>query len=261
MHQLELRCQPGRHTCAVAVAFSFAALTLFGQSPEGEIRVQVKDPSGAAMEVSAKLESLPSGTTRSFRTDAQGTYTLVRLPYGRYRLEVSKDGFATQSALIDVQSGTPVSRAFTMALRTQTSKVDVVATTPLAGTDLAPYQIAGPIQTATAADIENSGGLDLADFMSRRLNGVYLNEMQANPFQPDVNFRGYTASPLLGTPEGISVYVDGVRQNQPFGDVVSWDLIPKDSISEMELMPGSDPVFGLNALGGAVSVQTKDGVG
>jgi hypothetical protein len=57
--------------------------------------------------------------------------------------------------------------------------------------------------------------------------------MQENPFQPDVNYRGYTASPLLGTPEGISVYVDGVRQNQPFGDVVSWDLIPKDAISEM----------------------------
>ena len=63
--------------------------------------------------------------------------------------------------------------------------------------------------------------------MNRRLNGVYLNEMQGNPFQPDVNFRGYTASPLLGTPEGISVYLDGVRQNQPFGDVVSWDLIPR----------------------------------
>ena len=96
--------------------------------------------------------------------------------------------------------------------------------------------------------------------MNRRLNGVYLNEMQGNPFQPDVNFRGYTASPLLGTPEGISVYLDGVRQNQPFGDVVSWDLIPKNAISEMTLMPGSDPLFGLNTLGGALSVQTKNGV-
>ena len=84
--------------------------------------------------------------------------------------------------------------------------------------------------------------------------------MQGNPFQPDVNFRGYTASPLLGTPEGISVYVDGVRQNQPFGDVVSWDLIPKNAISEVALVPGSDPLFGLNTLGGALSVTTKNGV-
>ncbi len=75
-----------------------------------------------------------------------------------------------------------------------------------------------------------------------------------------MNFRGYTASPLLGTPEGLSVYVDGVRQNQPFGDVVSWDLIPKDAISEVTLVPGSDPLFGLNTLGGALSIQTKNGV-
>src|SRR5262249_9659493 len=74
-----------------------------------------------------------------------------------------------------------------------------------------------------------------------------------------VNYRGYTASPLLGTPEGLSVYMDGVRQNQPFGDVVAWDLIPKIAISEVALMPGSNPLFGLNTLGGALSIETKRG--
>ena len=130
----------------------------------------------------------------------------------------------------------------------------------LQGTDLAIDQIASPVETANSGDLKNSGALDLADLMNRRLNGVYFNEMQENPFQPDVNYRGYTASPLLGTPEGISVYVDGVRQNQPFGDVVSWDLIPKDAISEIVLVPGSDPLFGLNTLGGALSVTTKSGI-
>src|SRR5205085_6601082 len=86
-----------------------------------------------------------------------------------------------------------------------------------------------------------------------------VNELQGNPFQADVNYRGYTASPLLGTPQGLSVYMDGVRLNQPFGDVVSWDLIPRSAISEITVMPGSNPVFGLNTLGGALSVQTKDG--
>jgi outer membrane receptor protein involved in Fe transport len=238
----------------------FAALALHAQSPQGEIRVQVKDPSGAAMEASGKLESSALRTQRSFQTDTQGTYTVGNLPYGRYRLEISKDGFVTQSAQIDVQSATPISRTITMALSGQASKVDVVSATPLAGTDLTRDQIAAPVQTATAADIENSGALDLGDFMNRDLNGVYLNEMQGNPFQPDVNYRGYTASPLLGTPEGLSVYVDGVRQNQPFGDVVSWDLIAKDAISEVTLVPGSDPLFGLNTLGGALSIQTKNGV-
>src|SRR5262249_43613486 len=100
---------------------------------------------------------------------------------------------------------------------------------------------------------------DLSDFMNRRLGGVYLNEIQGNPVQPDLNYRGYTASPLLGTPQGISIYMDGVRLNQAFGDVVSWDLIPRIAISEMALIPGSNPIFGLNTLGGAVSLETKDG--
>ena len=63
------------------------------------------------------------------------------------------------------------------------------------------------------------------------MTGVHVNEMQGNPFQPDVNYRGYTASPLLGTPQGLSVYMDGVRLNQPFGDVVSWDLDSRASPS------------------------------
>ena len=84
--------------------------------------------------------------------------------------------------------------------------------------------------------------------------------MQGNPFQPDVNYRGYTASPLLGTPQGLSVYMDGVRLNQPFGDIVSWDLIPRTAIASTTLMPGSNPLFGLNTLGGALSIQTKSGV-
>ncbi len=112
----------------------------------------------------------------------------------------------------------------------------------------------------TAKRLEDSNALDLSDVMNKRLTGVSITENQGNPFQPDINFRGYTASPLLGTPEGLSVYVDGVRQNQPFGDVVAWDLIPKVAIQDMALIPGSDPVYGLNTLGGAVSVETKSGL-
>ena len=103
-------------------------------------------------------------------------------------------------------------------------KVDVVESTPLPGADLPIEKVPAPVQTALAKEIEASGALDLSDFLNRRFNGVFVNEMQGNPFQPDINYRGYTASPLLGTPQGLSVYMDGVRLNQPFGDVVSWDL-------------------------------------
>ena len=125
--------------------------------------------------------------------------------------------------------------------------------------DLEASRIPVLVQTATSGDIEKSGANGLEDFLNRRANGIHLNEMTGNPFQADVNYRGYTASPVLGTPQGLSVYLDGVRQNQPFGDVVSWDLIPRNAISTVTLISGSDPLFGLNTLGASVE-ERPDGL-
>ena len=113
--------------------------------------------------------------------------------------------------------------------------VTVVESAPLPGVDLPIEKIPAPVQTATSEEIERSKALDLSSFLTRRFNDVFANEIQNNPFQPDINYRGYTASPLLGTPQGLSVYMDGVRLNQPFGDVVSWDLIPRLAISTNRL--------------------------
>lgn len=242
------------NTCAKLACIFVLAVLLHAQAPSGEIRLTVEDPSGMAMQASGRLDAV------AFQTDSSGQYDFRSLTPGKHRLEISKPGFATQVLSVDVAPSNPVTRIVRLDLASASSRVEVVEATPLAGVDLAKEQIASPVQTATAEDIDNSGALDLSDFMNRRLNGVYLNETQSNPFQPDVNFRGYTASPLLGTPQGVSVYLDGVRQNQPFGDVVSWDLIPKNAIDEITLVPGSNPLFGLNTLGGALSVETKNGV-
>ncbi|MBV9504172.1 MAG: TonB-dependent receptor [Acidobacteriia bacterium] len=232
---------------------------IYGQAAGGQIQVEIKDPSGGAVQASGNLENIQTGARRAFQTDSGGSYTFSDLTVGRYRLEIEKPGFAKQSVVVDVRSTGPVSRTVTLALETQATRIDVATPTPIPGTDLPLDAIPSPVQTADARDLEQNGALDLADFMNKRLNGVFINQNQENPFQPDVSYRGYTASPLLGTPEGISVYMDGVRQNQPFGDVVAWDLIPKNAISEVALMPGSNPLFGLNTLGGALSVQMKDG--
>ncbi len=79
-----------------------------------------------------------------------------------------------------------------------------------------------------------------------------------NPLQPNLVYRGFVAGPLDGTAQGLAVYVNGVRFNLPFGDTVNWDLIPNAAIDRVNL-EGANPVFGLNALGGALSVQLKDG--
>jgi outer membrane receptor protein involved in Fe transport len=138
-------------------------------------------------------------------------------------------------------------------------RVQVIETAPLPGLGLPLDKAPAPVQATTGEEIEKSGATDYADFLNRRIAGVHVNEIQSNPFQADVNYRGYTASPLLGTPQGLSVYMDGVRLNQPFGEIVSWDLIPRQAIETSTLMPGSNPLFGLNTLGGALSLETRDG--
>ncbi|WP_020167304.1 MULTISPECIES: TonB-dependent receptor [Methylotenera] len=138
-------------------------------------------------------------------------------------------------------------------------KVKIISTTPLSSIGLPINQIPSNVQTLNAKDLEKSQSLDITDYMTRYFSGININNIQNNPLQMDVNYRGFIASPLLGSPQGLSVYVDGVRMNQAFGDVVSWDLIPKNAILGMQLMPGSNPLFGLNTLGGALSIQTKDG--
>lgn len=137
-------------------------------------------------------------------------------------------------------------------------EIVVIAQTPL--DDVGEGALAFPAQTVSDEQIEAAHAIDLTDYLRRMAGGVFINDVQNNPLQPDINYRGFTASPLLGTPQGLSIYVDGVRVNQPFGDVVSWDLIPKSALRSVSLVPGSNPLFGRNSLGGALSIRTKDGL-
>ena len=108
--------------------------------------------------------------------------------------------------------------------------VEVIATTPLHGVGLPKDRVPAYVQTATGADLERLQSLDLSDFMNRGLGSVSVNAAQNNPLQPDLQFRGFTASPVLGIAQGLAVYQDGVRVNEPFGDTVSWDLIPESAV-------------------------------
>lgn len=141
----------------------------------------------------------------------------------------------------------------------ETEAVEVVSTTPLPGIGLPIEQVPANVQVVKGEQLEEQKSLSIADYMNNNLLGVSVNETQNNPYQPDILFRGFTASPLLGTPQGLSVFQDGVRVNEPFGDAVNWDLIPVNAIAGINLIPGSNPVFGLNTLGGALSVTTKSG--
>src|SRR5579885_1329569 len=136
---------------------------------------------------------------------------------------------------------------------------EVVVTAPLLGSEIPFNEVAANIQQISADEISRLGAHDVSNALNQLDGSINLNDTQGNPFQEDLNFRGFTASPVLGTPEGVSVFVDGVRVNEAFGDAVNWDLIPESAIASLEVIPGADPVFGLNTLGGAVTVTTKRG--
>ena len=135
----------------------------------------------------------------------------------------------------------------------------IVIVAPYGTTTVERDRVPSYVQSAGAEQIEAAQSLDLTDFLNRNFSSVSINHAQNNPLQPDFNFRGFTASPLLGLPQGLAVYQNGVRLNEPFGDTVSWDLIPLSAVQDVQLLAGSNPVFGLNSLGGALSMQMKDG--
>lgn len=142
---------------------------------------------------------------------------------------------------------------------TELEGVTVVGQTPIHGTGIEKSKLAASVQSANSDAIQQSQSRSLSDYMRLNFSGVSINEAQNNPYQPDVQYRGFTASPLLGLPQGMSVYVNGIRFNEPFGDTVNWDLLPQGAIDSVNLFAGSNPVFGQNTLGGALSLRLKNG--
>jgi outer membrane receptor protein involved in Fe transport len=156
-------------------------------------------------------------------------------------------------------STAPAAAGLPGALR-KLPQVLVIGNTPLAGFGLPLNEIPSNVQTASSIDMQRQQTTDIADYLNNNFSGISASDSAGSPLQTDIYYHGFAASPLIGTPEGLSVYVDGVRVNESFGDTVNWDLIPESAIQRISLISGSNPVFGLNTLGGALSIQTKSGV-
>jgi outer membrane receptor protein involved in Fe transport len=137
----------------------------------------------------------------------------------------------------------------------------VISVTPVLGVGVDQDRLPNNVQVLGGQTLDAQRSVGVQDALHTRLASVTINDVQGNPLQPDVQLRGFSASPLLGTPQGIAVYQNGVRVNEPFGDVVQWDLIPEFAVQEVQLIPGANPAFGLNSLGGSLALRMKDGYG
>ena len=137
-------------------------------------------------------------------------------------------------------------------------QITVVGVTPVPGFNIDKDKIPGNIQTFKSSDLNRNGAASVLNALDQQASSVNFNDTLADPFQPEVLFRGFEASPVLGTPQGIAVYQNGVRINEAFGDTVNWDLIPDIAIDRIDVLSATS-VFGLNSLGGAATVTMKNG--
>lgn len=207
---------------------------------------------GSAQDPDAAPQSTPAA---SAQTDARDANQADRMPSAEEESKASsvsaeETPAAPLPAMGEPEKGAPVVNV----VGRRTTNIG-----PLPGLKLLKEEIPGNLQTITAKQIEKTHAVSLADLMNQTLQSVNVNDYQGNPFQMDVTYRGFTASPQIGTQQGLSVFFDGIRVNEPFGDVVNWDLIPMNAISSMDVIPGSNPLFGLGTLGGALSINTKSG--
>lgn len=153
---------------------------------------------------------------------------------------------------IDVVPVTPVGGAGGIGRSETGARVPTGGSLPLS-------KVPFTVETVTARQFEQDRAtLDPTFTLARTTPGVNVSDGQGNSFRQTVTYRGFDASPLQGAPQGLAVYQNGVRINEAFGDVVNWDLIPQVAINRLDIVTGN-PIFGLNALGGAVNIEMKNG--
>ena len=104
-----------------------------------------------------------------------------------------------------------------------------------------------------------SKNFSIVETLNSKAAGISISNLNSSPMQNDINFRGYVAGPLLGTAQAMAIYQNGMRVNESFGEVVQWDLVPDFAINSMQVFTGGDPIFGQNAIGGAISMEMKNG--
>ena len=158
-------------------------------------------------------------------------------------------------------SGASAQATMTSSARAQTvvlPEFNVVAPTPIPGSQVDRSQIPTNTYVLDSDDISWGGVPDLTDAITREIPSTRASNVEGNEYQPDIIYHGFIASPVAGTAEGLAVYVNGARFNDAFGDTVNWDLIPAVAIQSVTV-ESSNPLYGLNALGGSINVQLKNG--
>ena len=259
VHRLGGRWRLGTCACVLSLLLGGADVAA-AQNAQDTLSGQVSDAQGGAVPgVTVTAESPALASPMTVVTDASGLYSFT-LPAGTYTIAFDVNGFAPERRTgVMLAAGATRSLDVTLQVAALAEQVDVVGLTPVLGVGIERDRVAGTVSVIETDELLARSSASFADTLHERLGSVTLEGTTTNLFQPTLRFRGFTASPLLGLPQGIAVYQNGVRINEPFGDTVQFDLMPQFAIDQVELSAGANPTFGLNALGGALSLRLKNG--
>ena len=226
----------------------------------GSLQGRVTDVQDAPLVgVTVTIRSTALGTPLVLITDGTGTYQTSPLAAGDYTVDVTLVGFQTVRETVSLGDASSATLDIQLDIAALTEQVNVVGVTPLLGATIGRERLPATVSVVGSRELRARGAPSVAQALHERLGAISMEGTTANLFQPTLRFRGFTASPLLGLPQGIAVYQNGVRVNEPFGDTVQFDLMPMFAVDQVQLSAGADPTFGLNALGGALALQLKNG--
>ena len=168
---------------------------------------------------------------------------------------------AEELPAVDVVQETPVQKAARV-------KKKAVAVSPLASAPSEPApeapaetplpKVPSAVTTVSDTEIEREGTGQIQQALQQQVPGIIISDAAGNPMRAEISYRGFDASPVSGRAQGLAVYQNGVRINEAFGDTVNWDVLPSNAIASLSVV-SNNPSFGLNALGGAMSILMKDG--
>jgi iron complex outermembrane recepter protein len=153
--------------------------------------------------------------------------------------QIAPIGLETEGSVMSATTGVPIS--------------------PVPGAQLPLAKVPGGVTVLQGTDFAREGYVDtFQEILKQRVPGIIIGDLQGNEFQTNIQYRGFESSPVNGVPQGLAVYQNGVRINESFGDNVNWDFLPEIAIDNVAVVSGN-PVYGLNALGGAIVVNMKSG--
>ena len=263
MHLLQ-DCVPSaaaRRLVAGAALLALVALVpLDAYAQTATLEGQVTDVQGGAVAGAAVTAAAPGVAPVAAATDSGGMFRFTALDPGTYALTVEMPGFrAERRTALALGAGETLRVDVQLGLAPFAQQVDVIGVGPTPGSTVDRDRFPATVAVVTAAEIEDRHAASLPEALNEQLGSVVLEGATTNLFQPTLRFRGFTASPLLGLPQGVAVYQNGARINEPFGDTVQFDLIPQFAVNRLQLSAGAEPTYGLNALGGAMVLDLKNG--